>query len=204
MNFIRTGRVKGNPQVLLRPAPVDDGKRFDAVRRDFPELIYAHPRWSADRPGWDHVLPTADDVQFLANLIRHSDMNINFGSTMTLDFAVNGKPAVNSTFDVASPPVFGVPAYDFCMQFDHYRPVEQLGASRFARTAEQFADHINTYLGAPETDRQGRQRLVDLEVSGPLGSSTSRIVAALQRIANRGASAPQTAFNAARLSAGQA
>ena len=52
MDFIRSGRITGNPQVLLRPAPVDDGTRFDAVRRDFPELIYAHPGWSGTQMDW--------------------------------------------------------------------------------------------------------------------------------------------------------
>lgn len=198
MGFIRSGRIAGRPQVILRPAPVDDGRRFDEVRRDFPELIYVHPGWSSELPGWDHVLPPADDVQFLANLTRHSDLNINFGSTMSLDFAVNGKPVINSAFDVASPPVFGMPAYDFCMQFDHYRPVEQTGGSRFARSADQLAEFVNLYLRHPETDREGRQRLVDLEVSGPLGSSTGRIIQALQLIARSGATAREMRVPTAR------
>jgi hypothetical protein len=182
MEFIRSGRHKGNPQVVLRPAPVDNGTRFDAVRRDFPELIYAHPGWSAAEAGWDHVLPPAADIQFLANLVRYSDININFGSTMSLDFAVNDKPVVNSSFDVAASS-FGMPAYDFCMQFDHYRPVAELGASRFAKSADEFADAVNLYLQNPAADRDGRRRLADLEVSGPIGSSTGRIVKALRGIA---------------------
>ncbi len=185
MEFIRSGRIKGRPQVLLRPAPVDDGVRFDAVRRDFPELIYAHSGWSGTQPGWDHLLPPPEDVQFLANLTRHSDLNINFGSTMTLDFAVNDKPVINAAFDLASPPVFGMPSYDFLMQFHHYRPIVELGASRFARTTDDLADFVNLYLSHPETDREARQRLVDLEVSGPLGSSTGRIVEVLTRIASK-------------------
>ncbi|MEO8074727.1 MAG: hypothetical protein ABI818_00260 [Acidobacteriota bacterium] len=189
MEFIRSGRIAGNPQVVLRPAPVDDGSRFDGVRRDFPELIYAHPGWSGTQKGWDHVLPPAEDITFLTNLTRHSDLNINFGSTMSLDFAVQDKPVINAAFDVASPPVFGMPAFDFCMQFDHYRPVAELGASRFARTADQFADFVNLYLSHPETDREGRRRLADLQVSGPLGSSTRRIVSVLSQIARPSAPA---------------
>ncbi len=40
MEHIRTGRIQGNPQVLLRPSPADDGQRYAEVRRDYPELIY--------------------------------------------------------------------------------------------------------------------------------------------------------------------
>ncbi|MGH9800372.1 MAG: hypothetical protein ACRD82_08415, partial [Blastocatellia bacterium] len=39
MEMIRNGTVKGDPQIILRPAPVDDGARYDEVRRDYPELI---------------------------------------------------------------------------------------------------------------------------------------------------------------------
>lgn len=182
MQFIRSGRIKGNPQVVLRPAPVDDGRRFDGVRRDYPELLYARPAWTNQSVEWDQVLPLADDIQFLANLIRHSDLNVNFGSTMTLDFAVHDKPVVNAAFDVTSPRVFGMPCYDYCMQYDHYRPVAELGSSRFARTADQLADHVNLYLGDPAADREGRRRLIELEVSGPIGSSTERILQVLSRV----------------------
>jgi hypothetical protein len=69
------------------------------------------------------------------------------------------------------------------MQFDHYRPVEQLGASRFARTPDQFVDHLNAYLADPSLDREGRRRLVELQVGQPLGASTECIIAALEHIA---------------------
>ena len=54
-------------------------------------------------------MPTPEDVQFLANLTHHADLNINLGSTMTLDFGLHDKPVVNVAFDVADPPIFGHP-----------------------------------------------------------------------------------------------
>ena len=49
----------------------------------------------------------------------------------------------NVAFDVADPPVFGQPVWDYYYSFEHYRPVVALGAARFARTREQLAEHIN-------------------------------------------------------------
>jgi hypothetical protein len=184
MRFIRSGRIHGNPTVMLRPTPVDDGTRFESVRREFPELIFAPPSWVHTEPGeWDRVLPMADDVQFLTNLVHHADLNINFGSTMSLDFAAHDTPVVNSAFDTVDPPLFGMPLYDFCMQFDHYRPVAELQAARFARTPDELAAHVNAYLADPSLDREGRRRLVALEVGQPLGTSTGHIVNTLARIA---------------------
>lgn len=183
MELVRAGRIQGNPQVLVRPVPVDDGARYAGVRRDFPELIYCQPEWVHAAPGdWTRVIPTPEDIRFLANLTRHCDLNINLGSTMTLDFGIHDKPVVNVAFDVADPPVFGLPVWDYYYNFEHYRPVVELGAARFARSPEQLAAHVNAYLRDPSLDREGRRKLAALQVGAPLGQSCARIVEALREI----------------------
>jgi len=88
MSQVRSGLIRGNPEVLLRPVPVDDGRRYDGVCSRYPELKRLQPQWvHTDPPNWAKVVPLADDVQFLATLTHHADMNINRGSTMTLDSA---------------------------------------------------------------------------------------------------------------------
>lgn len=184
MRLVRASRIKGNPNVLLRSAPVDDGSRYEKVRRDYPELIYAQPQWIHTTPGdWSRVLPLQDDVQFLANLTHYADLNINLASTMTLDFAIRDKPVVNIAFDVASPPVFKVPLLDFYYKFEHYAPVVDFGAARLARTPEELAEHINTYLQQSSLDRAGRQKFVDLELGAPVGQASQNIIQVLEEIA---------------------
>ena len=184
MECIRDGRVKGNPQVLVRPAPVDDGKRYERVRRDFPELIFSQPAWTfAESGDWTRVMPTAEDVQLLANITHYSDMNVNLGSTMTLDFSVHDKPVVNVAFDVSDPPLFGMPVYDYYYKYEHFQPVVALGASRIARKASELPTHINAYLADPSLDREGRRRLVQLHVDVPPGQSAKHTIEALERIA---------------------
>lgn len=184
MELVRAGRIEGAPQVIVRPVPVDDGARYARVRRDFPELIYCQPEWVHAEPGnWTRVIPTPEDVRFLANLTQHCDLNINLGSTMTLDFGIHDKPVVNIAFDVADPPVFGLPVWEYYYNFEHYRPVVQLGAARFARSPGQLAEHINAYLRDPSLDREGRRKLAELQVGVPVGQSCTRIVEALREIA---------------------
>jgi len=183
MELIRSGRIQGNPQVIVRPVPVDDGKRYEKVRAMFPELIWAQPNWIFADPGnWAGTVPHPDDVQFLANLTRHADLNINLGSTMTLDFGLHDRPVVNVAFDVADPPIFGQPVWDYYYQFDHYRPVVELGAARFARSPEQMAEHVNAYLADPSLDREGRRRLAEMQVGAPIGQSCRLIVDVLEKI----------------------
>lgn len=183
LDVIRAGRITDHPQVLLRPMPVDDGRRYDGVRRDYPELIYLQPKWLHTTPGdWSRVMPLAEDVQFLANLTHYADLNVNLASTMTLDFAIHDKPIVNIAFDVADPPPFGKPLWDYYYRFEHYRPVVELGAARFARSPEELITHVNAYLENPSLDRDNRRRLVELEVGFPIGGSSRRIVEVLGAI----------------------
>jgi hypothetical protein len=183
LELIRSGKIKGNPQVMLRPMPVDEGSRFEQVRKDFPELIYARPAWIHTQPNdWTRVIPTQEDVQFLANLTQHADININLASTMTLDFAIHDRPVVNVAFDVADPPAYGRPLWDYYYRYEHYRPVIEFGAARFARSAEELATHINAYLEDSSLDREARRRLVQLQVGAPLGESSQRIVDVLKKI----------------------
>jgi hypothetical protein len=185
MELIRSAKVHGRPQVLLRPAPSDPGTRYDSVRRDFPELIYAPPAWTRhNSPHGEFfgLMPCPEDVRFLTNLTFHADININFASTMTLDFAIQDKPVVNVMLEVADPPLFGKTMWEFVRGFEHYDPVVELGAARFAQTPEDLANHINSYLLDPSLDREGRRRFVELEVGAPIGGSSQYIVDALRAI----------------------
>jgi hypothetical protein len=177
---IRSGEIKGNPQLVLRPMPVDNGRRYQALRDEFAELIYAPPHWVHNPSGsWAHVLPLPSDVQFLANLTTHSDVNINVASTMTLDFAIHDKPIVNIAFDISDPPVLGVPLAQLYYQYEHYLPVVQLGATRIALSREELASHINAYLDNPVLDTKARAALVALELGTEVGKSAEKLVAEL-------------------------
>ncbi len=184
LRLVREGRVPGSPQIVLRPSPVDSGDRYERIRHEFPELLYAAPSWIRPAAGdWARVVPMPDDVAFLTNLIFHSDVNVNMASTMTLDFAAFDKPIVNLAFDVSNPPLFGRPIWDHYYRYDHYLPVVRLGAARFARSPDELAAHVAAYLEDPGLDREARRRLLDLEIGVPMGDSSRRVLDALLEIA---------------------
>lgn len=187
MQLIRNNRIKKYPQVLLRPAPTDDGSRYRSVLEKYPEIIYFPPLWIHTQPGnWTQVIPTKDDVQFLSNLIYYADLNINVASTMTLDFAIHDKPVVNIAFDVHNPPLFRIPLWDYYYRFEHYRPVVEIGAARFARSPDELCQHINDYLEDPSLDREKRKKLIELEIGRPIGEASKYVFDALCEISKRG------------------
>jgi hypothetical protein len=184
MELIRSGRIKGCPQVVVRPVPVDDGTRYASVRKQYPELIFSMPRWThTDTGEWSGFMPLPEDLGLLANLTHHADLNVNLGSTMILDFGIHDKPVVNVAFDVSDPPIFGMPVYDFYYHYEHLRPVLEFKATRIARSVDEFADHVNAYLSDPALDRENRRGLIDLHVLKPIGQSTGRLTEALAAIA---------------------
>ena len=184
MQLIRAGKIRGNPQVLVRPSPADDGKRYEKVCREFPEILFRPPLWIHAKPGdWSQVFPSPEDLQMLANLTRHADMNVNLGSTMSLDFGQRDKPVVNVAFDCADPPLFGMPVYDFYYCYEHFQPVLECGATKIARSPEQFAEYMNLYLENPATDREGRRRLAEMEIGVPIEEATPRLIEALRGVA---------------------
>lgn len=183
LDLIRSGKIVGNPQVMLRPSPVDTSGRYDSVCEAYPEMRYCMPAWTTLESGnWSTIVATDEDIEFLANLTHHADLNVNLASTMTMDFAIHDKPVVNVAFDIADPPLFGVPYLEYYYQFEHYRPVVELGAARIAESPDALADHVNAYLEDPSLDREARRKFVELEISLPIGSACSRIIDQLDRI----------------------
>jgi hypothetical protein len=197
LDLIRSGAINGDPQVLLRPSPADNGRRYDAVRQQYPELIYSPPAWRLVDPNdWTKFVPKAEDIALLANTTFHCDINVNLASTMTLDFAIHDKPVVNIAFDVREPDPPRPPLWEHYYTWEHYAPVVKLGAARFARSPEELAAFVNAYLINPELDREGRRALVDLQIGVPAGRSTQAILEAVQSL-SRGSKAEARVLAAA-------
>jgi hypothetical protein len=178
--LVEDGQIGGDPQIVLRPAPVDTSDRYDAVlqRR---RVTLSKPAWAKCADGWSGMAPTRDDLQILAALTQHADVNVNMASTMTLDFALHGTPVVNLGFDMR-PERRLAPRY---YRFDHYVPVVTFGAARVAGGPAELAGHINAYLRDPSLDRDGRRRFTEFELRIRPGESVASIALALDEIHNR-------------------
>lgn len=176
--------VDGNPQLLVRPSPVDNGRRYLPVLERHPSVLFSQPEWYHPKgQSWHWVVPSPEDVQLLLNTVYHCAVNVNLASTMTLDFAIFDRPVVNVAIDVVNPPRWGRTVREFNYRFDHYVPVVELGAVRLAQTPAELKDHLNRYLADPSLDRAERRKLVELEVSLPIGTASGRAVEALRQIA---------------------
>lgn len=177
---IDSGVIPGRPQLLLRPAPWDGRERWREVLDRHPEILWAPARWRRPDGGvWSQTLPTLEDVELLVSLAHHAACAVNLVSTITLDFAIAGRPTVNIAFDVTEPPVHGMPVWDKLFQFEHYAPVLELGASLLARSPEEMARQVTRALADPDVQRPGRDALVRLETGGYIRSAPWRLASCL-------------------------
>ena len=194
LELVREAAIRPETQVILRPSPADDGRRYDEVRRAFPELVYAPPAWVRPKGGgWSAAVPQPEDLVFLANLAHHCDVNVNVASTMTLDFAINDRPIVNIGFDVADPPPHGVSIGEISRFFEHYQPVLECGAARLASSPAELAELVERALTDPSADREGRSALVALELGVAPGHANEAVVEAVEAILVRSRSGERTA-----------
>jgi hypothetical protein len=187
VKMIREGTIAGNPQIVFRPAPTDRFDRFDDVLREFSEIILSKPYW--DIPDTQETLyspaPLPEDMELLTNLLYHADVNINIASTMTIDSAIFDRPVINPAFDLTDPLPHGKPLWEYYYQFEHYRAVVSLCAASFPSSIDELASDVQSYLDDPSLDRDGRRKLIELEIGQPIGTGGDRLLQTLTGIATK-------------------
>lgn len=178
---IQDGRISGRPQLLARAHPVDRTGRFNQLEQECPGIIVqrAWPR-EIDAHWWFSA--GVDQLALLSNTLRHSDVNVNLASSMTLDSAILNTPVVNVAYTTVpqDPRAQRVPNSHRSF---HYSRVMKCGATGLAKSREELIAEINAYLANPERHRAGRRKAVDW-ICGPVdGQATARIAGVVMRCA---------------------
>lgn len=90
-----------NIGVIFRRCPVDFSSRYDKVLKKYDNIIVSiNPLWSQQGETWNTVMPTAEDLKLLVNIISYSELVINIASSMVFDFAAFKKPCLYINYDV--------------------------------------------------------------------------------------------------------
>lgn len=179
------------PQILFRRSPVDTSSRYVSVLERFPEIVDVPPRWSRPRAGdWQQILPTAEDLELLADIIHHCDAVANFGSTMAFDFALLGKPGLFFAYEPTrsaddQPPT----AYErgwsaeSMYRLPHQRLVHELDPVWWARDPARLHEEVTDMLAHPERKDEARTAWIDAMLTRPLDGASKRIAETLLAIA---------------------
>lgn len=163
---------KSRAHLLLRPHPAYESheERFRGI-----------PFVTVDRPG-HYVTPGKlrsfefedSDTLHLMNSLAHCDIKINTASTTSIEAAIFDKPIINIGFDGTTHLPYSMSVKRF-YDFEHYRIIVATGGIRIAWNAEELFKHINMYLDDPSHDREGRKKLVTLEIGNLDGKAGERV-----------------------------
>lgn len=167
-------------QILFRRAPTDAIGRYAPVLAEHPGIAVCEPAWRSGEGDWTQVAPMPEDLGLLANVAAHCDLVVNLGSTMALDFAIHGKPAVFVAYD----PAGSEPRVEDLYRLPHLRCVHELQPVHWARSPAELGEAVRHALAHPGEKAAAREDWLKRTVAMPLDRASERCVEALLRISH--------------------
>jgi hypothetical protein len=141
-------------------------RKYPKSPQDFSDLLHL-PDLTVEDAGivvtsWDDRVdqPRAEMVH-LAQLMRHTDVLIQIGSTIAVDAACFDRPVIGYFLDAQSPQVSPHHLARRVFAMTHNRYLVDLGGVWVVRTEAELAMALRTYLTTPELHREGRRRIVE-------------------------------------------
>lgn len=173
------------PQILFRRTPTDTSGRYQPVLERHPEIICQEPAWvNLAENDWTKVIPTPQDTPYLVNLVRHCDLVLNVGSTMALDFAILGKPAIY----LAYPPASWKPQESWSIEgvyrYPHFNHLLQFNPVLWAQQRQDLPGLILSALQNPSLGAENRRRWVQFLAQEPLEQASARAAQSLVQLAS--------------------
>jgi hypothetical protein len=188
-------RVRKNPKttsfkVVVRLHPLDDRDRWKRVTGDRSVVVSDPFRPPVNTHGWSWS--SLDDQALLVSSLFHADACLSVASTIALDAAVVGTPAIGLRLDQEVPAIREVCFDGF--DFDHYRPLVASGGVQLARSWSQLLELLERAIENPDGDREVREKMVEDicgSVDGRCGQRTAQALLAFIEHATRKPGAPE-------------
>jgi len=133
-------------------------------------------------PSWkDRVDQSAEEFMHLADLIYHTDLLIQFCSTIPIDAFCLGVPAVGYNLDRNNKKVPFFHLAKCAQKFTHNRYLVDMGGVRVVETPDELKAAVKEYLLNPDNGKEGRQKVIDRIIWRFDGKSGRRIATEILR-----------------------
>ena len=173
--------LPGPPQVVLRLHPRSIDHYFDEFRSRNDVVFSRYARYCPCMRWW----PSRDEVTLAGNLLRHADVCISPGSTMTVEAAIFDTPSVVPVFNPLIPEEYDRFFRENWLQ-KHFRFLVDEDAVSLARAPDELIDAVRRALGDRLWLSEGRRKVRE-NILGPLdGRATERLASAVVESARRG------------------
>jgi hypothetical protein len=166
--------IRPHPQVITGYSRGEGGREMERYKAMSPHIFVDHPHVVSQKLPVD--LDT-EDVKNLAEIMYHSDVHLNFVSTLSIDACAAGTPVIIIGFDSST----NVPFFQSIARYQAYNHLRNListGGVKVAHSFEMLTNQINDYLLDPSQDREGRATIVREQCYFLDGKSAERMARA--------------------------
>ena len=172
--------LPGPPQIVLRLHPISIDHYYDEFRSRKDIVFSRYSRYCPGIRWW----PSREEMFLAGNLLRHSDVCISPGSTMTIEAAIFDKPTIVPTFN----PIMS-DEYEHYFQESwlrkHFRFLVEEDSVALANSPDELITAVRRALSDPTWQAGGRQKIRD-QLLGPLdGRATERLARAAVNLAKQ-------------------
>lgn len=170
VSLIQEKEIPGDPQLIIRLHPVSRYEEF-LFYKDLPFVRISHIKGHIPTLGWTM---SREEVIEVANLLRHTDVLISPGSTITIEAAVFDTPTVFPVYHHYQPDLGGY-FYKTIFKMHHKRLREQQLVP-FIEKKEDLLPAILKCLKEPDWYQAERTQMVQDYIHFRDGQSTKRLV----------------------------
>jgi hypothetical protein len=164
-------------QILARAYPLRGFQVHERLARLSGLLIDVPGRES---PAFTDRDIGVDDMRHLAATLRYSSVVVNVASTIVLEAAVVGTPAVCIAFDFDDERARDYYASHVrYFDHDHYQKLRATGGVRLARSMDDLRRIVRMYLEDRTVDAEGRRRILEVlsaRVDGHAGERVGKFI----------------------------
>ncbi|MFM2369781.1 MAG: hypothetical protein RL619_2094 [Bacteroidota bacterium] len=149
LDLIKAVRIlnkKGNQLgIIFRRCPVDFSTRFNSILEENKDIVTAIiPKWDKIGEGWNTILPTKKDSILQLNIIAHTQLVVNLGSSMVFDYVSHKKPCAFMNYNPESKDSSW--SVEKIYKYVHFRSMPT-DAVVWLNSPDEIADKIEMMLG---------------------------------------------------------
>lgn len=174
---LAAGGIKDDPAVIFRPHPafaVDRQKIADLGNIIFDDNVARYT--DAKRNSWEM---DKEAIIHFVNSLYHADVIIATASSIILDAVSFDKPIVGIAFDGYSEEPKETSLSNVYRNHTHARDLSRLGGFKIVYDSQELIHSINEYLGNPQKDAEGREKIRQEFIWKLDGQSAGRVAGAL-------------------------
>ena len=166
------GKFGNAVELFVRFQPNDFFDKSEIEKRPGLKFDYPGKRFSSARGvDWDM---DEKDISRLMDTLAYASLFISYASSIVIDAAIFGKPAINIGFEINENLRQENKPIQY-YQTDHYRNVLKTGGVQLVKNVDELVNWVKKYLADNAFDEVARERLVKEQCQFADGKSGERI-----------------------------